>query len=146
MGWELVMKEDGFLLLLCFSILIAIFYIFKQVRQYKYTIIGFLFGTIIVPIFYLFSKYSNILTFLLIYGAIGYVLATKGMPIYKALMYPIAIYMIILFFLYFHFGFIAILFRTDNNLELYSISALIYSVFYCVVGYLIDKKNRYDEK
>ena len=126
-------------LLICLPILGSIFYIYKKEKRHKYAIVGFLYGIIVVPLFFIIIQSLNIITFFIYYSFLIYILS-KRFPLYKALIYPIAIYIIILFYYYIHFIIITIFFNNINVINFYILSSIIYSLLYLIVGLLIDKK------
>ena len=131
-------------LLVIVPFFIITFFITKKVISHKYTIIGFMFGSIIVPFsggFFALLNSNTILTILLFLFLITFVLYRLELPPYKLLIYPIFMLIILVLILYAHFIFPIILRSSQSVLKFYIVSAFIYAVIYSIIGFFIDRKK-----
>ena len=131
-------------LLVIVPFFIIIFFVIKKATSHKYTIIGFIFGSIIVPfsggLFALLNS-NTILAVLLFLFSITFALYKLKLPPYKLLIYPIFMLIVLLLILYAHFISPIILRPSQSVLEFYIVSAFIYAVVYSIIGFFIDKKK-----
>ncbi len=120
-------------------------FIIKNVSSYKYSIIGFMWGCIVVPFsggfFELLNSYTN-LTIFIVLLLITYTLYKLKLHLYKILIYPIFILIVLVLILYAHFIFPIIFQKTQSTLEFYLFSAFIYLALYLIIGVFIDKTKR----
>lgn len=129
-------------LLVAIPLFILSFFTIKKVISHRYTIIGFMFGCIVVPFsggFFALLNSNTILTIFLFLFLITFILYKLKFPPYKLLIYPIFMLIILVLILYAHFIFPIIL--SQSVLEFYLISAFIYALLYLIIGFFIDRSS-----
>ena len=122
--------------------LVLSFFVIKKVKDYPCTIIGVMFGFVVLPFsggIFALINYNTIFIVLLIL-IITFLLYRLKFPSYKLLIYPSSIFIVLLLIMYVHFIIPIILGSAQSILVFYLFSAFIYSILYGIIGFFIDKK------